>query len=331
MAENLSQSQIDELLKKMHSGSPADQEAVEEPKAKVKEYDFASPKKFTKDQLNSLSNLYETFSRVVASYYTSILRDICDVSVVQIEEQRYFEFNNALPDNTLVAMIDFRPEEAIHDETVIMLELAQSFGYLLIERLMGSTGDVYIPDRDYTDIEEAILESVLSRVSVYLKEAWCNYFTVATLLRGIETNGRMIQAFAPQDIVVIVTMEISCGSFSCTSNICMPSDNLDAVISSFSTKFARASKQQAPEKEKAKKDLVLDYLKQSDLLVEAVLDKCQMSFGDVLQLQVNDVIALNKRIDSDVCVTVDGVPWYNARLGESKTKKAVKLIDTITI
>ena len=329
MAENLSQSQIDELLKKMHSGGPAEKEAVEEPKSKLKEYDFSSPKKFTKDQLNSLSNLYETFSRVVTSYFTGILRDICEVSVVQIEEQRYFEFNKALPDNTLVAMIDFKPEERNYDETVLMLELAQSFGYLLIERLMGATGDVYLPDRDFTDIELTILRTVLERVTVYLKEAWCNFFTVSTNLRGIETNGRMIQAFAPQDVVVIITMEINSGNFSCTSNICMPSENLDAVIASFSTKFARSSKQQAPERERAKKDLVMDYLKQSDLLVEAVLDQCQMSFGDVLQLQVNDVIALNKKIDADICVTVDGIPWYNARLGESKMNKAVKLIDAI--
>ncbi|MCL1804934.1 MAG: FliM/FliN family flagellar motor switch protein [Clostridiales bacterium] len=329
MAENLSQSQIDDLLKKMQSGGKQETVEVEEPASKVKEYDFTSPKKFTKDQLNSLSNLYDGFSRVVASYYTSILRDLCEVSVVQIEEQRYYEFSNALPDNTLVAMMDFKPQEPNYDETVIMMELASSFGYLLIERLMGASGDVYLPDRDYTDIELTILRTVLDRVSEYLQEAWRNYFAVSTEMRGIETNGRMIQAFAPQDVVVIITMEINSGNFSCTSNICMTAENLDVIIASFSTKFARASKQQAPEREKAKKDLVMDYLKQSDLVVEAVLDQCQMSFNDVLQLQVNDVIALNKRIDSDICVTVDGVPWYNARLGESKMKKAVKLIDTI--
>lgn len=330
MAENLSQSQIDDLLKKMQSGKKVEQE-IEEPKQKVKEYDFSSPKKFTKDQLKSLNNLYETFSRVVASYFTSILRDICEVNVVQIEEQRYNEFNNALPDTTLVAMIDFKPGESNYDETALMIEFSTSFGYLIIERLMGAIGDVYMPDRDYTEIELAILKTVLERVTGHLKEAWCNYFAVTTSLRSIETNGRMIQAFSSQDVVVIVTLEIISGSFSCTANICMPAENMDAVIASFSTKYARAAKQQDPEKEKAKKDLVLDYLKQSDLEVEAILDQCQMTFGDILQLQVNDVIALNKKIDSNICVTVDGIPWYYARLGETKTKKAVKLVDSIAI
>ena len=334
MAENLSQSQIDDLLKKMQSSRSGEAEPEPEQddtKAKVKEYDFASPRKFTKDQLKSLNNLYETFSRVVASYFTGILREVCEVSVMQIEEQRYFEFSNALPDNTLVGMVDFQPEEQHYDETILMLELDSTFGYLLIERLMGSVGDAVFPGRDYTDVELAVLEMILDRVTVYLKEAWSNYLPIQTSLRGIETNGRMIQAFAPQDVVVIITMEIGSGGHNFTSNICMPAENLDAVIASFSSRFARAAKQQDPERDKAKKDMVLDYLKQSDLMVEAVLDQCQMTFGDVMELQVNDVIALNKRIDSDICVTVDGIPWYNARLGESKANKAVKLIDTIAI
>ena len=302
---------------------------VEEPAQKVKEYDFTSPKKFTKDQLKSLNNLYETFSRLIASYFTGILRDLVEINIVQIEEQRYNEFNNALPDNTLVGMMDFRPEEQLYDETVVMLEFSQSFGYMIIERLMGAMGDIFIPGRDYTDIELAILRSVMERVTVYLKDAWEDYVLVETDLRSIETNGRMIQAFSPQDIVVIITLEIICGGFSSTANICMPSENLDAVIASFGLKYARSSKHQAPEREQFRRDLVFDYIKQSDLLVEAVLDSCEMTYGEILALQVNDIIALNKQIDSDISVTVDGIPWYKARLGESKTKKAVKLTDSI--
>ena len=137
MAEALSQSQIDELLKKMRSGE-MEEEKPEETKPKEKEYDFSSPKKFTKDQLNSLSNLYENFSRVISSYFTSILRSVCEVNVVQIEEQRYYEFNNALPDNVLVGMLSFQPESPQYDETTLMLDLSTSFGYLLVDRLMAA-------------------------------------------------------------------------------------------------------------------------------------------------------------------------------------------------
>ena len=63
MAEQLSQSQIDALLKRMNSGEMD----VQEPTRKIREYDFRSPKKFTKEQLKALDSLHETFSRMVAS------------------------------------------------------------------------------------------------------------------------------------------------------------------------------------------------------------------------------------------------------------------------
>ena len=71
MAEALSQSQIDELLHQMRSGTV--EKPQTESKQRIKEYDFSSPKKFTKDQLKSLNNLYENYSRMMSSYFTSVL------------------------------------------------------------------------------------------------------------------------------------------------------------------------------------------------------------------------------------------------------------------
>ena len=148
MAEALSQSQIDELLQRMKSGAPVESE----PEERIKAYNFASPKKFTKDQLKSLNNFLETFARIVSSYFTNALHSICEVNVSQLEEQRYFEFNNAIPDSTLVGIIGFEPENSSFGETTLLLEFPTSFGYMLIDRLMGGSGEPTILQRDYTEI-----------------------------------------------------------------------------------------------------------------------------------------------------------------------------------
>ena len=105
MPEQLSQAQIDALLKKMSSGEVA----VEE-KQTIKEYDFKSPKKFTKEQLKAMDGLHETFSRLLSSYLSGILRIGCDVQVLQIDEERYYEYNNALPDTALIGIVGMDPE-----------------------------------------------------------------------------------------------------------------------------------------------------------------------------------------------------------------------------
>lgn len=325
MPEALSQSQIDELLKKMQFGEINE---TTESKRKIKDYDFSIPKKFTKDQLKLLNTLYENFSRVISSYFTSLLRGLCEVTVVGIEEQRYYEFNNALSDTVLVTMMDFKPEQ--QDETTMLMELSTSFGYLLVERLMGGSSSPYIPDRDYTEIEIAMLRHVNNTISQYLKEAWNNYLPVQIELRSIETNGRLLQAFSPQDVVVIVSFEMKGIDFASNGNICMSAENLDALITSFNSRYYKSTtKQQDPEKEKIRRDMVLDYLSQSDLEMEVILDNCEISLGDLMQLQVNDVISLNKKINDDLCVLVEGTPWFSGRLGEMDTKKAIKLMSSI--
>ena len=65
----------------------------------------------------------------------------------------------------------------------------------------------------------AVLKTVIDNVTKYLQEAWTNYLPVHTELRSIETNGRLLQAFSPQDIVVIVTLEIKTEDFVATANI----------------------------------------------------------------------------------------------------------------
>ncbi len=325
MAEALSQSQIDELLQRMKSGAPVESE----PEERIKTYNFASPKKFTKDQLKSLNNFLETFARIVSSYFTNALHSICEVNVSQLEEQRYFEFNNAIPDSTLVGIIGFEPENSSFGETTLLLEFPTSFGYMLIDRLMGGNGEPTILQRDFTEIEIALLDHVMQKVSKTMKDAWQTYFPLETDFKGIQTNGRLIQAFSPQDIVLIVSFDIKEEFYEGTANLCMPADKFEEVIGNLSQKYSQGTRQQDQDKEQKKQELLMDYLKRSDLNIEAYLDRCTMSFEEVTDLRVNDVLMLNKRIDDDIEVHIEGMPWYSARMGESNNKKAIKLVKSL--
>lgn len=325
MAEALSQSQIDELLYKMQSG---EMEKVQTgPGKKIKEYDFSSPKKFTKDQLKSLNTLYENYSRMLSSYLTSILRSSCEVTISQIEEQRYYEFTNALPDKTLIGILSFVPEGDALGETAIMMEFPTSFGYLVIDRLMGGNEKPISLERDYTEIELALLRLVMDKTTFYLQEAWSSLFSLQARFVTIETNGRLVQTFAPQDVVVIITFDIEDEFYKGAANICMPAENLEALIDSFSVKYNHTSRKQDALREKERNRMARS-LRQSRINLEAHLDDCSMSLGEIAQLQVNDVIFLNKKIYEDITVNVEGIPCYKARLGEVDSKMALRLVDT---
>ena len=325
MSEKLTQAQIDALLGQLNSGglNKADDSK------KIKKYDFKSPKKFTKEQLRALDSLHENFSRMLSSYLSGVLRVFCEVTVLSIEKQRYFEYNNALPDNALIGMVDFRPQNKRYSEGIFLLDMSVPLGYFMIDRLLGGNGSCYNLNRDFTEIEIAILTNTFQKVVDRLQNSWSNYLEAEFTLSEIETNARLLQALAPEDIVVIVMLDVKIKDISGNMSICIPAEILEEIIATLGIKYTRTSKRQSSEDEMERRQMIFEELLDSDLEVKAILDQAELTLQDILQLQVSDIIPLNKSIYGDIQVAIDGIPWYNAKLGEVKSKKAVKLEDLI--
>lgn len=325
MAEQLSQDQIDNLLKRLTTGQPASVEEQVKVNGKiVKEYDFKSPKKFTKEQLKLLEDLYENFSRILSSYFSGILRLYCEVSVLQIEEQRYFEFSNALPDNALIAMVDIKPIEKRYEELSVIMDVSTQVGYFMIDRMLGGLGKGHSIDRVFSELELEILRSMFVQTAVHMQSAWNDYVEVETSLGGLETNSRMLQSLAPNEIVVIIILNVKGGGVTGNINLCIPATGLGDLINNFNSKYQKNVRRRLPDEEDVKRKM-FENIVSSDLEVKAVLENLTLEIQDIMQLQVDDIIPLNKSIDSDICVMVDDVPWFDGRLGEIRQKRAVKL------
>lgn len=324
MSEKLSQGQIDALLKRLASGE-SEAEIKEESEAqKIREYDFRSPKKFTKERLKNLDGLYENFSRVLSSYLSGLLRVFCEVTVMQTEEQQYFEYSNALPDVALIGMLDMKPENEHYGESTLIMNLSTTAGFLMIDRLLGGSGEGYNLSRDYTDIELAILKNVFGKIVVLLEEVWCNYFPTKIDFASLETNPRLFQVYSPEDTVVITAMNVKFKSMNATLSVCVPGMLLDETLDQFNVKFGRSGKKEES-REKLQRQIIAGQVNDSDLELTAVLDQFELNLQDILNLQVSDIIPLGKKIDGEVDIMVNNAPWFSAKLGEVDTKKAVKI------
>ncbi len=325
--KQLSQAEIDALLNQLTSGAPA---AKEDDSSKIRKYDFKSPKKFTKEQLRTLDGLYENFSRMLSSYLSGILRQFCEVTVLSIEEQRFFEYNNALPDSALISKLELRPADKHYSDGMLLMDMSTHLGFYMIERLLGGAGTNCRLTRDYTDIELAILDNVFTKILSRLQDAWCTYVDVSFSLTGIETNARLLQALGAEEIVVIIMLNLKIAGENGTLNICIPAENLEELIGNFNIKYSRSSKRKVAGDASVRRKLLFDELLDTSLEVKAVLDESNLSLSDILQLRVDDVIPLNKNIQGDITVVVDGIPWYTGKMGETKTKKAVRLNELIS-
>jgi len=325
MPEILSQSQIDALLKGLNSGEVEVLESVSSKEKKIKDYDFKSPKKFTKEQLRALEALHENFSRVVSSFFSGYFRTSCEITIEQIEEQRYYEYNNALQDISLISLVDLKPASEEYDDIPLLIDTSTTIGYYMVDRLLGGPGTSLDLNRDYTDIEIAVLSNFFKKVTHIMQEVWCNYLEVTAVFNGISTNPRMLQPYSPDEIVVIILFTMKIKELQGSMSICIPAANIEPLIGNFSSKYYRTSKKLDVDKDNTRKQVLLNALVQSDLEMKAVLHELQLDIQDILRLQVNDVIPLNKKVNSNVYITVEDIPWFEAELGETNLKKAVRI------
>lgn len=326
MADTLTQEQIDALLNQALSGEVI-QTASEETKDQVKEYDFRSPKKFTKEKIRSLETIFESYARLLSSYLTGLLRLYCKVSLISIEEQRYFEYNNALPDYVIMGLVDLGINSQNVEEFTTIVQLSNSLTFTMIDRLLGGRGVAAELDRDFTELETSVMKKVAADMAKMMEEPWSNYLVLHPTLVGLETNSRVISTVGYDDTMIIIALEVTVNDENKSIlSVCMPAINLDEIMMNYVTKNQKtARKNYDPKRENERRESIMSALNQSSLTITAVLSETQLQMSDVLHLQVNDIIPLDKNIGSNVVLRIGDKDWFDGKPGIYNNKKAVKI------
>lgn len=323
MADTLTQEQIDAMLSQALSGGLVETAAAEE---QVKEYDFRSPKKFTKEKMRALETIFESYARLLSSYLTGLLRLYCKVSLVSIEEQRYFEYNNALPDYVMMGLLDLGIDNEDIDEFTTLLQLSNSLTFVLIDRLLGGRGESADLDRDFTELESSVIGKVLTDMAGMLKEPWENYIELNPKVTQLETNSRVISTVGYDDTMIIVALEVTINEIKSIISVCVPALNLDEIMMKFVTRAHKSTRKiHDAHKEEERRDTIMNTLNQSSLTIRAVLDETQLQLSDILHLQVDDIIPLPKSIDGNVVLRIGERDWFDGKLGIFNNRKAVKI------
>jgi len=323
LADTLTQEQIDAMLS---GASGGDIGSIVDSKGTVKDYDFKSPKKLTKERLKVLNNVFDNYARLLSSYYTGLLRLYCKVSLVSVEEQKYYEFNNALPDYVMMglASLSIEGDDDVDDVTAIV-QLSNSITYTMIDRLQGGRGASDEADRDFTEIEISVMKGIIGNMVQTLQEPWENYVSVTPKLNRIETNARAISSIGYDDAMAIAVLEVHINDAKAVVSVCIPALELDSLMQKYATFSSKGARKSDAAREEERKESIINTLSQSLLNVTAVLGETNLDMIDVMNLQTGDIIPLGKGIDGNIELNIGGQTWFDGKLGIFNSKKAIKI------
>lgn len=334
----MSQKQIDELLKGNKNKEPVQQSDTPTEYAKktsgkpktVKPYNFLNPKMYQREQLKMLDNIFDNMARFIGSELTTLLRISCTAKVSKIEEMKFKEYNNVVGDYALIGIVSLNsPEVGISEKQELMI-LDKHISFAIMDYLLGGDGSCYNIEREYTDIEMAILANLLKQLAPKHNSVWSNYVDMERKMKMVETSLRMIQSIGVDETIVDLVFELNIKDLHGDLHLCIPADTMDALLGIFSSKALRTNKIEDDESVNERKKQIMDVIKQSSLEVTGVLGTTEIHVQELLDLQPGDIFLLNDNSkDNSVTVNVDGEPWFLGKIGVHKKNYAVKIVDTL--
>ncbi len=322
MAEILSQAEIDALLNAMSSGELDAEQTKKSDEKKIKNYDFSRPTKFSKEHLRTLEIIFEHYARLVSTNLPVYLRKNVQVSVVGSEALTFNEFTNSLASPIIMGIVNFAPLNGS-----IIMELGINLGYAMLDRMLGGNGVPLDKNRDFSEIEQIIIEKILVMFTQLLRDPWKNVINISPVLSRLETNSQFAQIIAPGDMVAIVTLNIKIGDVEGFMNICLPFFTLEDVMDKLNTKYWYSTMQENHDENY--EAYIETLVRKVDVPIKAVLGTSMISVNDFLNLQVGDCIRLNTGVDQDMNIYVGNIKKFTALPGTEKDSYAVRITSVI--
>jgi flagellar motor switch protein FliM len=281
-------------------------------------YDFRRPVRLARDQAHLLRIAMETFGRGSSTVLTTSLRVMSTLGSPVIEELSYDEYLSTLPESTVCAVVGLEPwsgQSLLSFEVPALLEV--------IDHLLGGSGAEQQPDRPLTDIEQALVRHLLTRMLRELCYALEPLGRIEPELASLENNPGFVQAAAPTDPVVVARMELAIGERTSATSLCIPYATLAPALERLSRAQdgearALARRQAAERTQQRLTDVEVD--------VAVRFHPLRLPSGLIGRLAVGDVVPLEHRTTAPLAVTSAATTFAHAVPGTSGRRLAVLIV-----
>ncbi|GAA4871637.1 flagellar motor switch protein FliM [Paenibacillus vulneris] len=323
MVDVLSQNEIDALLAALSSGEmDAEELKKEETQKKVRAYDFKRAVRFSKDHIRSLTRIHENFARYLTTYFSAQLRTFVQINVVQVEQLPYDEFIRSIPKMTILNIFEAEPLEGR-----MVLEVHPNVAFAMLDRLLGGAGTTPSKINALTEIETIVMERIFSRAFESLQEAWKTVVDLSPRMEALETNPQFMQIVSPNETIALISLSTKIGDTTGMINLCIPHVVIEPIMPRLSVHhwFVSQKKTSAPEEVMA----LQSRLHRAKLPIIAELGESQISVGEFLNLNVGDVISLQKPVDELLKIRIGEKLKFYGTPGTTRGKLALQITDIV--
>ena len=323
----LSQAEVESLLNAMSSGAEMPAPAAAEPakggpgampslpsglgrpREKVTPYDFKRPERVGKEQMRALQTLHEGFGRSFAAGLSAMVRGMVEVKLTSVDQLTYSEFVFSLENPTCFNLLRADPLEGN-----LILDINPSILYPIIDRLLGGGREgSSLARRPLTEIELRLVARITNLFLDELRRAWDNVLALDLEVIRVESNPQLVQIVPPNEVVVLISFELTIGELRGMMNLCIPYNTIERISGKLSANswIAYGRRQATPESV----EQIGRALHSSLVEVNVQLARTRISTGELIGLRVGDIITTDHDVHRPLLVTVEDHAKFHARAG----------------
>jgi flagellar motor switch protein FliM len=318
MNQFLSQDEVDALLRGIGDGDVATEQDDTDLGDGVRSYDLTNQERIIRGRMPTLEIVNQKLARQLRAALSGTLRRVVDVNALNMQMIKFGEFLKTLPVPTSMHVIRLLP---LRGGALLVLESKLVFA--LIDSFFGGPGSTHVKveGRDFTPIESHMILRVAEIIFENMERAWEPIEAIHIELERSEVNPQFVGIVPPSEVVVITPFEIEMDDARGIITVCIPYSTIEPIRSKLYAGF----QSERLEMDQGWLRRILRQLEDLEVEASVEIGSTQITLGNLLQLQVGDIIRLDQDKDSELLVKVEGVKKFKAFARRIKQKKAAEI------
>lgn len=336
MNQVLSQSEVDALLNAVMdpnaaaagaapAGGDASAPAAEAAPVNVNvmPYDLGNQDRVIRGRMMTLDIIYERFIRLFRVSLSTALRKIASLSIISTDLLKFGEFLNTLPIPSCMGVMRF---DTLRGSGMLVIE--SKLVYALVDAFFGGSDRPYTKSegKEFTRIELSVITKVVELALKDLDEAWAPVHRTDIEFVRIEVNPQFVGLVPPSDVVISTTFEVELEHASGTIAIVVPYQTLEPIKEKLNAGF----QPEGDRFEKVWTGQLRHHLSETMLHARVNLGETNLTVGDLVNLNIGDVIPLTQDADGELDMVVEGTPKFKCRFGVSRGNRAIQITRQIS-
>ena len=312
-SNNLSKDKIQQLLAAVGRAPIEDQPQVE-----VAEYNWRQPHYFNKEQLKKISDFAEKVAAAAARRFAALACTSFDVAIVSITQLYAGELVNKSPDSQKSGY--YLPFGAEANSVCGFINISGQAATTLSAQLLGDSESEKNPARELSQLEKSILLDIAGGLVEALSESSVKHDVRPAKDFAI---GKCPLEFQGAEELCKIVFSVKKGEPGDRAEMCllMPCCEMERAAET-APRVGKSSAENVSE-------MILWYVQQSPIAVSIQLASIMLSFKEIFDLQPDDILLLDKKIDDPIELVLGGRTFYHGRPAKSAGEYAMVITEPL--